>query len=118
MTNREFFTAVKEANLTEEITAHAIAALEKLDQTNEKRRNTPSKKAVENQPLMDQIVNEILTAEPKTAGDIAAELGVSVQKASALCRALVANGVANVTDVKVPKRGTQKGYTAVDHDED
>ena len=90
---------------------HFKAALAKMDAANEKRRNAPSKKAAENAPLVEQIVNEILTNEPKTASDVAAELGVTPQKASALLRQVVAEGKATVTDVKVPKKGAQKGYT-------
>lgn len=111
MTYREFLTNIKEANINDEMTAYAEAALNKMDAANEKRRNTPSKKAVENQPLIDKIVDEILTNEPKTASDVAAELEVSVQKASALLRAIVADGKANVSDVKVAKKGVQKAYT-------
>jgi predicted transcriptional regulator len=81
-----------------------------MNTVNEKRRNTPSKKSVENQPLVEQILAGILTHEPKTASDVAAELGVSVQKASSLLRSIVAAGKATVTDVKVAKKGTQKAY--------
>lgn len=110
MTNREFYTNIINGTINDEVIAHATASLEKLDATNEKRRNTPSKTQVENQPLIDTIVGSILTAEPKTASDVAGELGVSVQKASALLRAIVADGKAVASDVKVAKKGTQKAY--------
>ena len=86
MTYREFLTATANADITPEITEFANAAIAKLDAQNEMRKNTPSKKATENAPLVDQ-------------------------KASMLCRAAVTDGRANVTDIKVPKKGTQKGYT-------
>ena len=111
MTNREFYNAIVNGNVNDEVIAQAQAALDKMDAANEKRRNTPSKKAIENQPILETIVNEVLTSEPKTASDVAAEIEVSVQKASALLRALVADGKAVATDVKVPKKGTQKAYT-------
>lgn len=111
MINREFYNAIVNGTINDEVIAHATAALEKLDATNEKRRNTPSKTAIENQPLVDEIVTSILTSEPKTATDVAIVLGITVQKASALLRAIVADGKATVTDVKVPKRGTQKAYS-------
>jgi len=110
MTNREFYTAIVNGEITEDVVNHAAAALEKLDATNEKRRNTPSKVQIENQPLIDQIVNEILTAEPKTASDVATELGVKVQKASALLRMVVAAGKAVQGETKVPKKGVVKTY--------
>ena len=110
MTNREFYTAIANGPVNEDIAAFAQAALDKMDAANEKRRNTPSKAQKENQPLVDAILDGILTAEPKTASDVATELGVSVQKASALLRQIVADGKATVTDVKVAKKGTQKAY--------
>ena len=111
MTNREFYNAITNGTINDEVIDFAKAALEKLDATNEKRRNTPSKTAIENQPLIYEIVTSILSSEPKTATDVATVLGVSVQKASALLRAIVADGQATVTDVKVPKRGTQRAYS-------
>ena len=81
------------------------------DAANEKRRNTLSKKAQENLPLLQQITDEILTEEPKTATDVAAVLEVSVQKASGLLRRLVEDGKAVKVDVKIKGKGTQKGYT-------
>ena len=115
MTNREFLTAIANMeNISEELKAEATARIEKLDATNEARKNKPSKKATENAPIMEQIANEILTSEAQTASAIAEAAGISVQKASALLRQLVADGKATVTEVKVPKRGVQKAYAAVD----
>lgn len=115
MTNREFLTAVAALeNAPEELKAEANARIEKLDAANEARKNKPSKKTTENAPIMEQIVNEILTSEAQTASAIAEAAGISVQKASALLRQLVADGKATVTEVKVPKRGVQKAYATVD----
>ena len=112
MTNREFLTAIANMeNISEELKAEATARIEKLDATNEARKNKPSKKATENAPIMEQIVNEILTSEAQTASAIAEAAGISVQKASALLRQLVADGKATVTEVKIPKKGTQKAYS-------
>jgi len=114
MTNREFLTAVAAIeNVPAEIKEHAEAAIAKLDATNEARKNKPSKTAIENAPIMDQIYNEILTDEAATASTVAEAIGVSPQKATALLRALVADGRAEATEVKVPKKGTQKAYTKV-----
>ena len=111
MTNRESYEAVVNGNITPDVIEHFKAALAKMDAANEKRKEKTSKKAEENQPLIDRIVNEILTTEPKTATDIAAVIELSVQKTSALCRAAVAQGKAVQSEVKVPKRGNQKAYT-------
>ena len=114
MTNREFLTNIANGTITDAEKAFAEERLAKIDATNEARKNKPSKKAVENAPLLDQIVNEVLSAEAVTAATVAETLGVSVQKASHLLRALVDDGRAVVTDVKVPKKGTQKAYSAAD----
>ena len=119
MTNREFLTAIANMeNISEELKAEATARIEKLDATNEARKNKPSKKATENAPVMKQIANEILTSEAQTASAVAEAAGISIQKANALLRALVAEGRATVTEVKVPKRGVQKAYTKADADAD
>lgn len=115
MTNREFYAAIAAStNLSAELVEFATAAIAKMDATNEKRKNTPSKTAIANQPLLDRIVDEVLTVEPKTASDVAAVLEISTQKASYLLRHLVADGKAIASDVKVPSKGTQKGYVAAD----
>lgn len=112
MTNREFFTAViNTENVAEDIKAYAEAAIAKMDATNEARKNKPSKAAIENAPLLEQIYNEVLTNEAQIASAVAEAIGVSVQKANSLLRTLVAEGKANVEDIKVPKKGTVKGYT-------
>ena len=114
MTNREFLTAIAtNETLPTDIVEHATAALAKMDATNEARKNKPSKKSEENAPILAQIATEILTAEAQTASAIAEAAGISVQKASALLRQLVADGKATVTEVKIPKKGTQKAYSAV-----
>lgn len=111
MTRRDFFTAIMNAeNLSDELRAFAQASLEKIDETNAKRAAKPSKTAVENAPLVAQIV-EMLNDEPQTASDLATPMGVKVQKASALLRAAVKDGKAISHDVKIKGKGTCKGYT-------
>ena len=123
MTNREFYTAItaENATITEEMIEHAQAQLAKLDATAEKRKGKVSAKDQEkrdaNAQLAKLVAETILTTEAKTATDVAAilteNLGeeVKVQKASYLLRLAVALGLANATEVKIPKKGTQKAYT-------
>lgn len=118
MTKREFYTAIKNGKIDEQVKLFATEELEKMDAVNEKRRNTLSKKAQENQPLLDKIESEILTEEPKTATDVAAILNVSVQKASGLLRRLVEDGKAAKVDVKIKGKGVQKGYSKVEVEEE
>ena len=111
MTKREFYTAIMKGEIDEQVKLFATEELEKMDAVNEKRRNTLSKKAQENQPLLDKIEGEILTDEPKTATEVAEVLEVKVQKASALLRMAVAQERAVQTEVKLPKKGSVKAYS-------
>lgn len=124
MTKREFFVKVAAGEMTEEMQAFAAEALVKMDETLEKRKGKVSEKVQAqrdaNVTLATRIATEILGAEAKTATDVAAELTemlgeeIKVQKASALCRKAVELGLATATEVKIPKKGTQKAYTAVE----
>ena len=119
MTNREFYTAIASStNLPAELIEFATAAIEKMDNANIKRKNTPSKTAIANEPLKAQLLNEILSLEPMPTNNVAAALGVSNQKASALLRQLVADGKVVAVDSKVPGKGKQKFYSLVDTDAD
>ena len=122
MTNREFYTAISaNETLSEEIRNHAIEQIAKLDATAEKRKGKVSAKDQAkrdaNAALAARVAAEILTTEAKTATDVAAVLTeilgeeVKVQKASYLLRLAVELGLANATEVKIPKKGTQKAYT-------
>lgn len=111
MTKREFLTKVSTGEMNDEVMEFAAAEIAKMDAANDKRKEKTSKKAEENQPLVDRIVNEILGDEPVTATDVAGILEVSVQKASQLCRVAVAQGKAIQTDVKIPKKGNMKAYS-------
>ena len=85
MTKREFLNKIATFEDVE-LATYAQEELEKMDRNNEKnkekRKEKPSKTAEENQPLIDRIMNEILTIEPTLAADVAAVLDVTTQKAS------------------------------------
>lgn len=121
MTKREFFVKVSAGEMTEEMQAFAAEQLTKMDAQLEARKGKLSEKEQAkrdaNEALARRVAAEILGAEAKTATDVAAELTemlgeeVKVQKASSLCRKAVDLGLAAVTEVKIPKKGTQKAYT-------
>lgn len=118
MTNREFYTAIASSTtLPTELIEFAAAAIEKMDNANAKRKNTPSKTAIANEPLKEQLLNEILSLEPMPTNNVAAALGVSNQKASALLRQLVADDKVVAVEDKVPGKGKQKFYSLVDADD-
>ena len=123
MTKREFFVKVTEGEMTEEMQAFAAEQLTKMDAQLEARKGKVSEKEQAkrdaNEALARRVAAEVLGAEAKTATDVAAELTemlgeeIKVQKASSLCRKAVELGLAVQTEVKIPKKGTQKAYTAV-----
>lgn len=125
MTNREFYNLItaENATITPDMVEHAQAQLAKLDATAEKRKGKVSAKDQakrdENAAMAKHIAETILGTEAKTATDVAAMLTaeageeVKVQKASYLLRLAVELGLANATEVKIPKKGTQKAYTIV-----
>ena len=112
MTKREFLEAIVNAEtLEEELREFAAGEIKKLDKALEKRKSRQSAKALADAPLIEQIKENLLSDEPLLASVAAEYLGVSVQKASALLRRMVADGIADVRDVKVLGKGIQKGYT-------
>ena len=111
MTQREFFTAIVTSEVSDELKAFATEAIEKLDARNAKRASKPSKKSLENEPIKEAIANHLIDGEGHLASEIASSLEISVSKASALCRQMVADGVLTVEDTKVKGKGTQKSYS-------
>ena len=115
MTNREFFEAIKNGTVNDEIIAFAEAAIEKLDHTNELRKASVAKKAVareaERAPLREAIV-ACVSDEPKTATMLIEEAGVELKPQSipSLLKALVEAGELQKVDVKVKGKGKQVGY--------
>lgn len=109
MTNREFYQAIVNGTINEEVVAKAEELIVKMDATNAARREKVTAKQAENLVLVDQVV-AMLGEEPLTATDIAAALEVKPQKASALARMAVKAGKAVSQDIKGAK-GKCKGYT-------
>ena len=109
MTKREFYVAIANGEMNDEVKATAEEYIAKMDEANEKRKNTLSKKQEENEAVKAQILDHLDT-EAKTATTIGELVGISTQKASALLRQLVNDGKATVTEVKIPKKGAQKAY--------
>ena len=123
MTKREFFVKAAAGEMTEEMQAMAAEFLTKMDAQLEARKGKLSEKEQAkrdaNVALATRVAKEILGTEAMTASDVAAKLTemlgeeVKVQKASSLCRKAVELKLANQFDVKIPKKGSAKAYTAV-----
>ena len=129
MTNREFYTTIVETVANEELVEHAKAQLAKLDATAEKRKGKVSKadqeKREANEAMALYVVENFISAEAKTASDIAELMNADAtltaqldkpatsQKATALMKIAMAKELVSQIDVKIPKKGSVKAYTLV-----
>ena len=116
MTNREFYTAIiGNPNVADDLKTYAQSEIDKLDARNDKRKNTQTKTQKENEGIMTSILEHLANGSA-VASDIATAIGISTQKASALCKLLVNDGKLTVADIKVKNKGTVKQYTLVTSD--
>ena len=113
MTKREFFVAVMALEgIDAELKLFAEQEIAKMDERNEKRKNSPSKKSVENEPIKEKIVDFLNGADgSQIASEIASAVEISTQKCSALCRQLVNDGTLKSEEVKVKGKGKVKAYS-------
>ena len=123
MTNREIYKNVLamidgegEVNVLE-LRAAAQDALAKLDATNEKRKAASALKAAEKQAEKDPIREQLFAVmgdedAPMTASMLIEAAGLDIKPASvpSLMRPLVEAGRVAKVDVKIPGKGTQRGY--------
>lgn len=102
MTNREFYVAVANGTINDEIIAKANDLLIKHDASNEKRKSSESK---EKKEVNDRrsIVLSLLSAEPTTAEVIAEQSGLSVGQVRSALTSLVKADLATKTEVKSGK---------------
>lgn len=115
MTEREFLTKVIAINgISKELSDYATESIAKLDARNDKRKNTQTKAQKENEGVMTAIVDHLTTNGSDVASSIGTALGISTQKASALCKLLVDSGKLTVADVKVKGKGTVKQYSVAE----
>ena len=113
MTSREFFTAVIEGKINDEIKEFAQLQIEKLDSKNAKRKTTDSKTQKENKAIKTSLLATMEKDKIYTASEVAGmeiEGITSTQKASALLRQMVETGTLTSEEVKVKGKGKVKGY--------
>lgn len=122
MTKKEFFMTIASTEtvmVTDEMRSFAEYMLEQMEHEASKRKAKTAEKSAEKNAAFRQRILEIMKAESETftTSEIAEALEVSVQKASAVLRGMVSDEILNVADVKVPKKGKQKGYSLAHHEE-
>ena len=100
MTNREFFKAIANNNITAEVIAKATEELTKLDARNEKRRNTETENDKANSVIAEGII-KFLTENGTTSSVALAEaLNISTNKANGIALKMVAEGILTKSEVK------------------
>lgn len=125
MTNREMYKNVlalidgdgeNEVNVME-LRAAVIDAIARMDATNEKRKAASALKAAEKQAEKEPIREALLAVmgdedTPMTASMLIEAAGLDIKPASipSLMRPLVEAGRVVKVDMKIPGKGTQRGY--------
>lgn len=114
MTAREFYTTMMEKyDLTDELNAYCVEALSNLDRRNDQRKSKAAEKSEkENAPIRAAIM-ETLNADGcdgLTETELGEALEITHNKAGAIARGLVKDGLISVEERKFPKVGKRKVY--------
>ena len=110
-TNREVLTLIINGTANDITKSWAQEMLAKLDERNEKRKNTKTKEQIANEGIMNSIVEHIKANGSVVASELGTALGISTQKASALCKILADGGELTVADKKIKGKGSVKEYS-------
>ena len=116
MTNREFFKAIVIANINEDITAHALAEIAKLDKKNAKRKATEGEIKAENKEIAEAILSALANGSMLST-DLAKSIGQTTQKTNGVAGEMVKLGMLTKTKVKGKGKGEQTSYSIATADE-
>ena len=111
MTNREFFKAIANNNITAEVIAKATEELTKLDARNEKRRNTETENDKANAEIAKDIIKFLFENGATLSADIAKALNLSSSKVNGVAKIMVDNGELVSAKVKVKGKGERTQYS-------
>lgn len=121
MTNREFYTAISNGEMNDELMAKATELIEKMDEANAKRAKKvlEKKQAAEDEkaPIREALLNA-MGDEGMTASQLIEAAGltdeVKVASVPSLLKPFVLDGTVEKVDVKIEgKKGPQRGYIKV-----
>lgn len=116
MTIREFYTAISNGEMNDELMAKATELIEKMNETNakraqkvlEKKQAAEDEKAPIRKALLDVMGDEGMTASQLIE---AAGLDIKVASVPSLLKPFVLDGTVEKVDVKVEgKKSAQRGY--------
>lgn len=118
MTNREFYTAISNGEMNDELMAKATELIEKMDEANAKRAQKvlEKKQAAEDEkaPIREALLNA-MNEEGMTAAQLIEAAGltdeVKIASVPSLLKPFVLDGTVEKVDVRVEgKKGPQRGY--------
>ena len=118
MTNREFYTAISNGEMNDELMAKATELIEKMNEANAKRAQKvlEKKQAAEDEkaPIREALLNA-MGDEAMTASQLIEAAGltdeVKVASVPTLLKPFVLDGTVEKVDVKVEgKKSAQRGY--------
>ena len=121
MTNREFYTAISNGEMNDELMAKATELIEKMDEANAKRAKKvlEKKQAAEDEkaPIREALLNA-MNEEGMTAAQLIEAAGltdeVKIASVPSLLKPFVLDGTVEKVDVKVEgKKSAQRGYIKV-----
>ena len=110
MTARNFYTAISNCEMNDELKAYAAEAIKKMNEANEKKKGTLSPSQKENVVFKQRILDVLEGKDYTVAATIAELVEISPNKASALLRQLVDDGALVATEVKNEKKNKVKAY--------
>lgn len=113
MTIREFYQAVIEANINDELTTKATELTAALDARNEKRKGAETKEKKETAERRAAVLTFLQSHEGAwTRDQIAFEIDMEPAKVSGACKGLIDAGLVEKSEVKVEK-ARKIAYSAV-----
>ena len=113
MTIREFYQAVIEANINDELTTKATELTAALDAHNEKRKGTETKEKKETAERRAAVLAFLQSHDGAwTRDQISFEIDMDPAKISGACKGLIDAGLVEKSEVKVEK-ARKVAYSAV-----
>lgn len=104
MTNREFFVAVQNAAISDELTEKATELIAVLDARNDKRKSADSKEKQETAARRAAVLQFLDATEGFfTRDQIAEAVGMTVGQVSSACTALIKEGKVQKSEAKIDK---------------
>ena len=111
MTNREFYTAIANKNITAEVIAKATEELSKLDERNEKRRNAVTDNDKANAVIAQDIKNYLAENGATLSAEIAKALNLTSSKVNGVAKIMVDKGELVSAKVKIKGVGERTQYS-------